>query len=246
MCWSIEFTTLFIFIYVISIIILFMTKPKKYVCFILFALFYTVMEIFQLLQWLYGDVLHTVQESTQCSLLNRYFTYFAFVLIWLQPLLFSFIGYIAYRSKEFKKLSIITSCLFLFVFLTLVYTTEHNINNGYPLVDSNIGNSTCTFVGQNNHLQWMFKGFFIDYQANNLMYFVLCIIAMSFYNWDLFGVTLSWFLTLVITLSFFNVSKSEIPSFWCFLSVFSNVVNLIYALIYNRRDDDEFFSAEIV
>lgn len=104
--------------------------------------------------------------------------------------------------------------------------TEFKIDYGYKLQDANTSYMTCTVLGQNDHLVWLFTGFHVDYQANHLLYFVLCVISFMFYKRDLISIPISWFLTLFITYFVAQVSHAELPAYWCLLSVISTVINL--------------------
>lgn len=86
MCWNIEITFTFALLYATSIAIYYKLKPKNYVSYIIFSSFYLIMELFQMVQWMVLDF--SVSESR----LNTELTYVAYLLIWLQPVLFSYIG----------------------------------------------------------------------------------------------------------------------------------------------------------
>jgi hypothetical protein len=223
MCWNIASTFSFSIIYLTAIYIHYSYKRRNYQIFILFNLFFCIMELFQMCQWLFADVTNTVFEAGACSKINKLFTYFGFILVWLQPLLFSMIPYLAYKKKVFINLSIINLSVFFLALGGLIYVTEFNKNFGYTLKDATYGSTTCTYIGASHHLAWSFSGFHADYQANHLLYFVLCCIAFSFYKRDLFVILVSWLFSLFLAFFVFSVSLAELPSFWCVLSVLSNI-----------------------
>ena len=191
MCWSIGITAFFSTIYIISIYVYILWKPKNYVQKILFSCFFLVMELYQLSQWLFGDVInYSTGKQNKCSIINKNFTYFGFILIWLQPILFNVLGHITYRSKEiFKKMYFVNVPLFVIAVISIFIITEFKINSGYSRTDASYGFTTCTFIGKNHHLAWMFAGAHPDYQANHLLYFILCVIPFMFYERDLIQYT---------------------------------------------------------
>jgi hypothetical protein len=193
------------------------------------------MELFQMFQWVFGDVNDYVGNSTSCSITNRTFTYIAFILIWFQPILFNIIGYMAYQDFAFINMGGTGILVFIYGLFSLFYSTEKNVDFGYPADMSSIGRVTCTYIGLHNHLAWMFKGIDFDFQVNYILYSTLCWLAFKFYAKDLWGIPLSWFLTLLTTILTFNVSAFELPSFWCMLSVEANFIIILYHYIFVRR-----------
>ena len=191
------------------------------------------MELLQLLQWIYGDV-GSISTLGTCTDHNRIFTYVSFAYIFVQPLAFSCIGWIHYGSKGtvFPRLTIFLAVCFVgFVINFIVWNkTSTNLHYNYQLVDSTIGNTTCTFVGDNGHLRWMYYGGHPDYHSNNLMYLVLSILVFTFYEKDLFVIPFSWGLTLLITITFFDYSLAEIPSFWCLMSALSIPIGVVISI----------------
>ncbi len=82
--------------------------------YLMFGMFYFTMEVFQTMQWLYGNV-YTLSDSLNqdtdlcqfrnqgiksCDRVNTYYTVVAHILIWSQPILFSYIGY---RTSDSSK-----------------------------------------------------------------------------------------------------------------------------------------------
>lgn len=241
MCRNIFETSLFSAIYVISIIAHQYFKKKNYKSYITFSAFFFTMEFFQLCQWLFAGVIHTVIQSATCSTNNKFSTYVAFILIWTQPLLFAFIGYQAEKTNGndgsiFKRLCVVYFGVALLAIGGLVYSTEF-IKSSFPFGDSNYSNVTCTFIGKNNHLVWNFAGIHVDYQANHLLYAVLCIIAFVFYQSDLLVVPFSWGFTLFAACFIFRVTLSELPAYWCVLSVLSNIFIWIYELLVAQNEN---------
>jgi hypothetical protein len=140
------------------------------------------------------------------------------------------------KKKTFLYLSIINFIIFIYAIIGLVYSNAISStaeDYGYSsILNSNVGSQTCTFIGKNHHLHWMFRGFHPDYQLNNLMYVILCIITFVNYDWDIFGIPLSWTLTFFITIVCFKTSLAELPAFWCMMSICSIFINGVYSWAY--------------
>ena len=245
MCWSPVATGIFASLYFISGVSILIRKPSKWVELLVFTSFYMIMELFQLFQWTLGDVTMIANETSilnGCSGTNQGFTYVAWALIWLQPLMFSSMGLYSnlwgsWKGKKsyFLKITLMNLVIFFYAIITLISINLSNVNYGAtdPDFDSNVGLITCTFIGKNSHLQWVIKSFHPDYQVNNLLYVILCLISFINYDGELLGIALSWLLTFFVTIICFNVSLSEIPAFWCMLSIGSVVINTIYSFVYS-------------
>lgn len=185
------------------------------------------MELFQTTQWLFGDVSNKYNTTgpDSCSQMNKYFTYVAFVLIWLQPFLFSLIGYIEMNQRNiFWKFMILNILVFTYSFFNLYYATEINEKVTYAIQDNMIATSTCTDTGPNHHLSWRFKTINVDLQPNNFAYLMLCMTTFLFYSDKLLNIPLGWVTSLLFTKLIFNVSNTEIASSWCLLSVIANLI----------------------
>lgn len=245
MCWSPVITGIFAGLYLASIIVTLIRRPPKYVELIVFSSFYMIMELFQLFQWTLGNMTVTANETSilqGCSVVNQGFTYIAWALIWLQPLMFSVVGLYSNRQGGWKgkksyffNATMVNLVVFLYAMITLLYTNLSSVNYGAtdPDFNSNIGLVTCSFIGKYNHPHWMIKSFHPDYQVNNLLYTILCILSFMNYDGELIGIALSWLLTFFLTIICFNVSLAELPAFWCMLSIGSIVINTIYGLVYS-------------
>lgn len=233
MCWNIASTFSFSCLYIITINLYQYYKPRGYEIKIIFCKFFLIMELLQLLQWTFGNVKYNLTEYHTCSFINTIFTYIAFILIWTQPLLFSYIGYKNYQERNFifTRLNIINIFTAIIAIGGLLYSDLINNQNDYPFGYSNYSNTTCTYIGKNNHLVWNFTGFHIDYQVNHMLYFILCVIVFMFYQKDLLSISFSWCITLIITYFGFQVTLVELPSYWCFISVISIIIFFITSLV---------------
>jgi hypothetical protein len=227
MCWSADVSAIFACIYLFFILFYLWWKPRQYKIYVMFGVLYMSMELLQMLQWLYGDV-------GTCTSRNRFATYAAWVLVWIQPFYFALVGYMAYQNTTFKRLAIFNFIVFILNFLALVWVSEHNISFGHIQQDAAISSTTCTFEGPNHHLAWRWAGIHIDFVANYQLYAVLCIGSFIFYDWDLMTIPFSWSLTLLITVRFFKISYGELGSYWCFLSVICNFTNLIWCIWFDK------------
>lgn len=230
MCWNLQVSLTFALLYFLTIILYIVKRPKYWRGYSLFSGFYLVMELFQAAQWLYGDVETTYSEygPKSCSLINKNFTYVAYVLIWLQPFLYSIIGLIELKKKVFKKLMLFNLIIFLYGIIDLIILRKiYNIK--YMIKDSNFGPDTCTDVGPTHHLTWRFSPSNIDLQLNNLTYLILCGVNFLFYKNELKNIRNGWLFALILTKIILFPTNAEMPSSWCLMSVFANLLILMGA-----------------
>lgn len=214
MCYNQSSTACFSILYAISMFIYYKYKFKHYKLLILFNGFFMVMEMYQFIMWTYGDL--TVDHGT-CN--NEFLTYGAYILIWLQPLLFSYIGSVAFPMNiTFKELNKIFIIIFIISLITIYYGTE---------------GITCSHIGPNGYLEWSFKSRLRELQPNYLLYFMMCIISFSFYEFSLYNIPISWMISFLVTVSFSTVNIGELPSRWCYLSVISIPINLFFSYVTN-------------
>jgi len=154
----------------------------------------------------------------------------ASLLIWLQPVMFSFIGYQTNKeNNHFFRLLLLLSIgiLILSVFLLLM---GNNRQSYYIVNDSIFGNSTCTNIGQTGHLVWRYKPSNIDYYPNYLVYVILCLLSFLMYDHretQIIGI--GWGLSLVATKVVFGPKLLEVASSWCLMSIVANI--LIFATL---------------
>jgi len=188
------------------------------------------MELFQSFQWIYGDLINNYEifGPHTCSRINKNYTYVAYILIWLQPLLFSVIGYTELKKKIFIKLIIFNILLFCYALYSIILGTEFN-KQKYNIPNSNFGINTCTDIGISHHLSWRFSVLKIDMALNNLTYLILCIFSFLFYKKELTNIWKGWIMALVITKIILNPYDTEIPSSWCLLSIFANFIIMLGA-----------------
>ena len=85
-----------------------MLKPINTRYYILFCMFYGCMEILQGCQWYIGISI----MSEICPPINRLLTYIAYLLIWLQPVMFSYIAKSVNNSNIISIFDYHTHCSF--------------------------------------------------------------------------------------------------------------------------------------
>ena len=186
------------------------------------------MEVFQTVQWLAGDVYdNNLTGIVSCTSTNTSFTIIAHTLIWLQPILFSYIGY---RTSKHKTPLV---CLFWISWMVLFYSL-YSLYVGlyqrdyYQINNSILGASTCTNSGPTGHLVWRFKPSIIEYFPNYLMYLVMCSLAFLLYDRHQTRIIgIGWVLALVITKIALKPALIEMASSWCLLSIIGNIIIVI-------------------
>ncbi len=225
MCWSARVSFIFSAVYACTILLVLFRKRGKWKANIAFMSLFMIMELFQGVQWTYGDVGSHFPDTSSCTLNNRYFTYFAYFLVIIQPLLFAVIGAIDYQwDHGWKGLVLVNLVVFLFNMIYQIIITENGVFYGYLLNRDNIYSFvTCTFIGPNGHLAWIFNGGSNSIFYNWQMYLVLSCISFLRFKWDLIGMPIAWVVTLVVSLVTTSFTFVEIASYWCFLSVVSCV-----------------------
>ena len=231
MCWSPSISLFFSIIYVLFIKYYCFVKPKYWKQYILFSGFYLVMELFQTFQWVFGDV-------GICNNTNRLFTVVAYILIWLQPILFSVIGLMSKSNRlVFLKLLVINVIVFCYAMTTLTLGTVQK-SQFYQIAHSIYSNDTCTTIGRTNHLVWQFKVSTIDHQPNHLLYLILSATSFIFYrSWRLKSIGLGWIASLIMTIQILDPDTLEMASTWCLFSVSANLVilSMMFVKIIQRK-----------
>jgi len=229
MCWSYEVSLKFSALFLVMNSYYIWKKPIYWREYLLFGMFYFMMEAFQTLQWLYGQVpkydLNQSNGIFECSTTNTNYTMFAHLLIWSQPLLFSYIGY--RTSRNYKSIAKIMCIICGVVLFYSWFMLEAGLfkNNYFLVNDSSFGVSTCTNVGRTGHLVWKFKPLNIDYFPNYLTYIILCLISFSLYETPgIQIIAIGWITSMLITLIWMQPSITEMASSWCLLSIVGNLM----------------------
>lgn len=232
MCWNYSVSLIFFIIFLISNSYYVIKKPKYWIEYLLFGGFYMNMEIFQTSQWLFGNVREFNSIGfNKCDIVNINFTIGAHILIWLQPILFSYIGY---RTSHFRRFfyTFLFFNTIIFIYSLIVLYVGFQQNTFYSIFDSNFGLSTCTNKGPTGHLVWKIKPASIDYFPNYFMYLAMC--SLSFLMYDKKEIQLigfGWAISFILTKIILQPTALEMASTWCLLSVFANMLIVGYHMI---------------
>ena len=210
-------------------------KPPYWREYLMFGMFYFTMEAYQTLQWLYGDVYEgdAIAGIENCTATNTNFTIVGNILIWLQPILFAYIGYRTTSSPnvKFAKCLLVVGWIVFFYSLISIHAAFH-INQYYQINESIFGLSTCTNKGETGHLVWRYKPVSIDYFPNYLMYLIMCIMAFATYDRsETQIIDAGWIVSLVVTKIYLGPSMLEIASSWCLLSIIANCMIFAYLVL---------------
>lgn len=185
-----------------------------------FLRFYLLMEIFQSLQWVAGEVYPISSEFglSTCSSINTLFTIIAYGLIWWQPVLFAYLG----NSTYCRRFAILT---FIVAMVTLIAGLKQIPS--YRLPNSNYGLTTCTETGIYGHLAWKFSPVSVIMYPN--FYSYITSILLSIFEMEVplrWTIGMGWIITLIVSLSYVGTSV-DLPAFWCLLSVFVDIPIII-------------------
>ena len=103
MYWNYQVSLIFSGLFVLTNSYYWKKRPRYWKEYLLFGTFYLIMELFQTTQWLYGNVYDRSLSIgiEKCDSVNRNFTLVAHTLIWLQPIMFSYIGYFTINKLFF-------------------------------------------------------------------------------------------------------------------------------------------------
>ena len=229
MCWSIGISLLAAGVHALTHEVARNYRPPGYRSDMRFVRFFLIMELFQAAQWQFGDV-------GTCSEVNRLFTLFAYLLIWVQPLLFVAIGEqsqlhaVKVRLEYARLISIITAWYAVTLLLVGNFYTPT-----YLLPGSSFGEKTCTTVGPYGHLAWQFSPLSIVYGPTHFVYYILISTIFYFYPARLqWTIGLGWWISLFFSLYWVGPGI-ELPAFWCLLSASVDIPILIRSLLHKRR-----------
>jgi len=245
MCWSGPASLAFGAIHTaIAALLIIRRRPiAAWPFYVAFCVFYAVMEFLQAFQWFWLDLddlpLHIITTSSSyrpCAAANTATTILAYVLIWLQPVLFSSIG--LFSSSTISKvttmrfavsLSVIT-CVVALLSLGLRFEDDRDARFTTFVPGTNYGNETCTYRGH-IHLAWIFAVKSISYQPTHFVYVLLILVTVLHYEqprlkWTLLS---GWLLTLFLSILIVGTG-AQLASFWCMTSVFAGVPILLQSL----------------
>lgn len=234
MCWDITASASFSCLFLVINLYYFLRRPKYWKEYLLFGTFYLIMELFQTFQWIYGNVYpnHTSYGEKVCDSTNQLYTQIASILIWAQPVLYSYIGLrTASQNRIYFFKIYLPVCLLILAYSIISLIKGLETDTYYYIGESIFGSSTCTNKGLTSHLVWRFKPLIVDYHPNYLTYLLLC--SLSFLLYENVGTKIigfGWFIALVLTKIILKPTLIEVASSWCLLSIFGNLT--IFLFIY--------------
>lgn len=243
MCWNYQVSLLFTIIYLTFDAYIFYQRPRFWKEYLVFGLFYTGMELFQTMQWLYGDVydedIYQKYGVPTCNITNFHYTMIAHMLIWSQPIMFAVIGIrtidYVYGYQAVKKMLLIS--VFLFIYSTYSLYQKSFEQSEDMIKNSVLGYSTCTNRGETGHLVWRFRPQNIDYFVNYLMYLILCFCCFVCYDKiETVIIGVGWMVSLLVTQLVLRPTSIEIASSWCLLSVVANIIIAVFVHFTRRVD----------
>jgi uncharacterized membrane protein len=226
MCWNISVSVSFGLIHLITMMIVIIIKPYHYRKFITFLLFYLIMEWFQALQWYLG--VKTINNDI-CPPINTYLTIFAYILIWIQPIMFASFT----NNKRFVRYYAMLTFIICMInlFLGFKYPAQELDSITFD-GSANYGNQTCTYLGKYGHLLWKFKINTLAYQPTHYVYYSLILLTFILYYDRILKYTLGlgWIISLILTI-FIHGVNNELPSFWCLLSICADIPIILYSIL---------------
>jgi hypothetical protein len=233
MCWSLEVSLAFAGAHLLSAAYVAWHRPPHSRHFLCFILFYFGMETLQALEWLNGVEPHLNQS---CSKTNTFLTFIAYLLIWLQPVMFA-----SFATKHDSR----------FVWYFSLYTLVVAVGNlilgfcdkavGLELMSrnekTNYGEHTCTYRGEYDHLVWKFSVVSFNYQPTHYVYFTIILLTFIIHYDRILQSTiaLGWMTTFFVTLWRIGTVNAELTSYWCLLSIFADIPILIYTTMHATR-----------
>lgn len=223
MCWSSNASLVFALLGMSYSLYVFKNHKKYNIVDRMTIFFYTIMEVTQFIQYYYIE---------QCTLMNYHLTIFAHVLVWIQPFLTNYYGYVeTKKDKQVFVFAMIMSFVVFVVSCTQLYLGEYC--DSCDKLDNmlNVGNTTCTTMGT-VHLQWQFKYASLrGFNTNWLMYTLLVLLPHIFHSESVFGRPFNWLFPLLLALIVVGEFNNEIISLWCAYTIPYGTFLLIRALM---------------
>ena len=229
MCWNGSVSLKFGLVHLMTLLLVYLVKPRHWKKFSTFLSFYILMEWFQAFQWYMGVGL--IHESDLCTSINTYSTIFAYILIWLQPIMYC---NFAKRNKFVKKYAIFTFVVAMINLFLGFWWPASEMQHLTTVGQTNYGNITCTYKGEFGHLLWKFQINTISYQPTHFVYYsiILLTIFMYYDNVLKWTIGLGWISSFLLTVLIHGINN-ELPSFWCLLSVVADIPIAFYCLYAN-------------
>jgi hypothetical protein len=233
MCWSLEVSLAFASAHFLSAVYVAWHQPPNSRYFLYFISFYLVMELLQALEWFIGVDSHL---NRSCSNTNTFLTIIAYILIWLQPILFA-----SFANKHDNRFVWYFSVYTLVIALINLILGFHRKAIGLELMSTNektnYGEYTCTYRGEDNHLVWKFAVPSFNYQPTHYVYFSIILLTFILHYDRTLQLTIGigWMTTFFVSLWSTGDVNAELTSYWCLLSIFADIPILIYTTIHANK-----------
>lgn len=233
MCWSLEVSLAFASAHLLSAVYVAWNRPPHTRHFLCFIFFYFCMELLQALEWYVGVDSHL---GRSCSKTNTFLTIIAYVLIWLQPVMFA--SFSTKRDNHFVWYYSLYTLLSAMINLILGFFEKPL---GLELISqsekTNYGEQTCTYRGEYNHLVWKFAVPSFNYQPTHYVYFSIILLTFILHYDRVLQLTIGvgWMTTFFVSLWATGGVNAELTSFWCLLSIFADIPILVYTTKYASK-----------
>ena len=211
MCWSSTASLFFTIVGTIYTIYVYNFSKKYNIVNKISVSFYTLMELTQLVQYYYIG---------QCTPMNNYLTLFAHFLIWVQPLMSNYFGYIeTKKNKEVFAFAMVMSIIVLIVSCIQLFVGEYCKSCDIVNNMINTGNVTCTTMGI-IHLQWQFRyASMRGFNTNWLMYGLLIVVPNLYHSESILRRPLHWILPFLLSIIVICDHNNENISLWCAFTI---------------------------
>jgi hypothetical protein len=225
MCWNFEVSIGFGLIHLVTLLIVWKCKPEYYRQLMIFLSFYIIMEWFQAGQWHLG--LYHPNYSYGCTRYNTYMTIFAYILIWIQPIMYS-----SFTSEKFPLYY--SWMTFIIAMINLILGMNYPADEMIYLTwkgQTNYGYRTCSYKGTYGHILWKFSVNTISYQPTHYVYYSIILLTILFYYNRILQLTIGigWLGSLIATIIIHGVNN-ELPAFWCLMSCLADIPIVVYCL----------------
>jgi hypothetical protein len=233
MCWSLEVSLAFASVHLISAAYVAWHRPPHSRQFLYFIFFYFAMEMLQSLQWLIGV---ETRLNHSCSKSNTFLTIIAYILIWLQPVMFA--SFSNKRDSHFVWYYSLYTLVIAMVNLILGFS-EKAIGLEFMSRNekTNYGEQTCTYLGEYNHLVWKFAVPSFNYQPTHYVYHSIILLTFILHFNRILQLTIGvgWMTTFFVSLWAIGSVNAELTSYWCLLSIFADIPILIYTTLHSKK-----------
>ena len=233
MCWSLEVSLAFAGAHLLSAVYVAWHRPPHARCFLYFISFYLAMELLQALEWFVGVGSHL---DRSCSKANTFLTVIAYMLIWLQPVMFASFS----TKRDNRFVWYYSLCTLVFAMLNLFLGFGEKAG-GLKLMSqsekTNYGQQTCTYKGEQHHLVWKFAVASFNDQPTHYVYVSIIVLTFLLHYDRILQLTigLGWTITFFVSVWAIGGVNAELTSYWCLLSVFADIPILIYTTMHRSK-----------